>query len=461
MGSLNICTMGSRNLDLATMNINIMLLKKLLNSNHSAKIIASLVIKTANVVLLFIGGVLLARILKPSDYGIYSYAYSLILLLVAPVDFGLSALTVRETAIGRAKKEYSRIKGVWTWAIKIVTISSLLLISALVVYSMADSSAFNEYKSALFFGLILIPIIPFGNLRGAALRGLDHVILGQLPEFVIRPLMMVVFVIGTISIPNMKLTSTTAMIAFVIASIFAFLAGVVTLYLKTPDEVKNEKPIINGRNWIKDAFPLGLINGMALITQNITTILIGNYLFSSDVAIFKAATQISFLTIMPLTSMNVALSPTYARLFALNEIDKVRNLALKTSNISFLISILLTGTLLLFGEMFIKLAYGFEYLKAYPLLAFILIGQLVNSSVGSVGILLIMTNNQNDYAVGVAISMVTTIIFSIILIPRIGLLGAAIANAISNVLLNIYSWYQVNTKLKINTLAFVGVFRRN
>ena len=73
----------------------------------------SFALKAANTGLGFLTTVLLARLLGAEGYGIYAYAYALVMLLAMPAQSGLPNLIVRETARGLAEGTPDRVKGAW------------------------------------------------------------------------------------------------------------------------------------------------------------------------------------------------------------------------------------------------------------------------------------------------------------------------------------------------------------
>lgn len=73
-------------------------------------------------------------------------------------------------------------------------------------------------------------------IRGAALRGLGHVIVGQLPEQLLRPLFLAVAVAvyWVLTGPATSTTAQTALILNVTAAVLAFLVGATILQRVRP-----------------------------------------------------------------------------------------------------------------------------------------------------------------------------------------------------------------------------------
>lgn len=90
--------------------------------------IGSAGLRVTSMLLSFLVGVLLARNLGPSGYGIYALVMAIIALLTVPTEFGLPSLVTREVAVARAEKDWGRIRGVLSWANTVVAILSLSLL---------------------------------------------------------------------------------------------------------------------------------------------------------------------------------------------------------------------------------------------------------------------------------------------------------------------------------------------
>jgi O-antigen/teichoic acid export membrane protein len=87
------------------------------------------------------------------------------------------------------------------------------------------------------------------------------------------------------------------------------------------------------------------------------------------------------------------------------------------------------------------------------------VGQFVNAAAGSVGNILNMTNNQNVLQNTALISTITNIFFNFILIPILGIKGAAISTAISGILWNMLCVIYLKYKYDLVTIYYPKVQR--
>ena len=141
--------------------------------------------------------VVLARALGPSAYGNYAYVFAIVTLLALPSQVGIPTLLVRETAKAQAQEDWPRLKGLWSWATRVILVMSLVIAAVAAIFVIWRGAPTDvDLRWTLAVGLLLVPLIALGNARGAALRGLRKIVSGQLPETVLRPVMLVVFIGG-------------------------------------------------------------------------------------------------------------------------------------------------------------------------------------------------------------------------------------------------------------------------
>ncbi|NES18727.1 MAG: oligosaccharide flippase family protein, partial [Symploca sp. SIO3E6] len=140
-------------------------------------------LKLANIGLSFVVSVLLSRLLGAQGYGNYAYAMSWVFVLLIPATMGFKGLIVREIAINQSHQAWGLIRGILRWSNLIVLFTSfgIALLAAAVAWGLRGEASW-ETLLTFWVALILLPIRAFTTLRLSAMRGLHHIVLGQLPE---------------------------------------------------------------------------------------------------------------------------------------------------------------------------------------------------------------------------------------------------------------------------------------
>lgn len=141
----------------------------------------------------FVTGIMLARFLGASGFGIYTYAFTWTQLLTLGATLGLDKLIVREFAVYKTKSDWGLMRGLMNWSNGLVLIASISfsLVAIAVAWSL-NMQANPEQFGAFCVAMMLIPIETLRNLRLGAMRGLNKILMGLVPEWVIAPLLLLV-----------------------------------------------------------------------------------------------------------------------------------------------------------------------------------------------------------------------------------------------------------------------------
>jgi len=429
-------------------------LLRAVNSRLGRDSIGSMGLRISSTGLGFLSTVLLARLLEPSGYGVYAYIYAWISILSVLTQFGLPTLVIRETAQGMAQNRPELVKGIWQWTGRVTGLLSLALtvIGAVLAWLLRNSFG-GERLSTFAWAILLVPLVALGNLRGAALRGLQRVVAGQMPEFLIRPALLALFLLVAGVVFKHSLSAAEAMALYVMAAALSFVIGAWMLWRITPPEVRTAKPRIESRAWWLSALPLAFIGGIGLFKKYASTIILGFFVVDSEIGIYRVATQLSIFASFGLEAVNFVVAPRIAALYATRDMAKLQNVIIVSARIILAMNVGITLTYILFGRIFLLLVFGSDYLEAYFPLLILLVGQTVNSSVGSVAVALNMTNYEQATVKVHTLSIILNVLLSFLLIPRLGMNGAAIAVTVSQIAWSALMWWELRKHLGINSLA--------
>ena len=420
----------------------------------------TLLLRVTSLVAMFIGSVVLARALGPAGLGVYSLVFAIVTLLALPAQVGIPTLLVRETAKAQAKEDWSVLSGLWRWSTRIIFLSSMLItLGAFLVVLMGGERLGSELVYTLMAGLVLVPLIALGNARGAALRGLRFIVRGQLPETVIRPVLLLVFVGGLLAL-GANVSSEKAMALHAAAAAIAFLIGAALLWRARPNAMIGvEADFSRTQQWLKAAIPLALIGALQIVSNQAGILLLGGFRAEDEVGIYKVATSAATLTLFGLQVVNLVMAPHMARLHAISDFERLQRLASVGAMVS---SVLVLPALLVFifiGDWLLALVYGAEFKAAYLPLIILTVGQVINALFGSVGLLLNMTGHERAAARWLTVSVLSNIGLGVLLIPQYGVLGAAVASVASLIIWNIAFWQLAKNKLGVDGSVLPAITR--
>lgn len=411
-------------------------------------------LKIINAILLYFNSLLLARILGANGFGLYSYATSWGYLLLIPSALGMEGLFLREIAVYKTKSEWSLARGLLDWGNKLVlTNSTIIAILAAVGFWLTRSSQNPEMLAVMCIAMISVPFDALSRLRQPTMHAINKIVLGQLPEALIGPVVLSVLLAVTALILQIQITASQAMIMKGISVVATFVAGSLLLYVHLPSTIKNIAPNYQPRIWFKSALPMLLIGSMYVINGQTDIIMLGMLDTPAAVGIYTVANRGAGLITFVLIAFDTSIAPTFANLYTESNIIQLQKIVTQSCRIVFAIALLIAVILIVFGK-WLLLIFGAEFVQGYLVLNILSLGQLVNAFSGSVAMLLIMTGYDKCTAIGVSISAIVNIILNAFFIPLWDAEGAALATAISMVCWNLILIYFAGKKLKINSTPF-------
>jgi O-antigen/teichoic acid export membrane protein len=399
--------------------------------------------------------VVLARALGPVAYGVYAYVFAVITLLALPSQVGIPTLLVRETAKAQVSEDWPRLKGLWKWATRTILSTSLFIALAGAGFLMWQGGRIDrDLRWTLSAGLVLVPLIALGDARGAALRGLRKIVSGQLPETVLRPLLLVLFV-GLAWKSGGAVSAHAAMALHALAAMLAFLVGGAILWRVRPQGVAVARADLSGASeWWHAALPLALISGLQVAGNQSGVILLGMFRPDAEVGFYKVATSAATLALFGLQTANLVIAPHIARLHAIGDRARLQRLATMGALASGALTLPVFLAFLLGGRWLINLLYGPGFAGAYGPLLLLSAGQVVNAMFGSVGLLLNMTGHERQAARWLAVSAVCNVLLGVLLVPWMGMVGAAMASVVSILVWNLSFWRIARRELDVDGSVF-------
>jgi O-antigen/teichoic acid export membrane protein len=175
---------------------------------------------------------------------------------------------------------------------------------------------------------------------------------------------------------------------------------------------------------------------------------LGYYLNARQVGVYAISMALVGFVPIALQSVNQIFAPTIAELHAAGNYVLLQRLYASLTKWVLIITIPLALTVAVFSKGLMTV-FGSGFEAGAWVLAVGTIGQLFDCGVGSVGFLLLMSGNQVTLMKIQTANAVLMIILSIVLVPRLGILGAALASSITVAGTNLWGLVEVRQKLKL------------
>jgi O-antigen/teichoic acid export membrane protein len=124
-------------------------------------------------------------------------------------------------------------------------------------------------------------------------------------------------------------------------------------------------------------------------------------------------------------------APRFSELFHTGKMDELFHVAKKSTKLILWTTTPIMLALLLFGVYILRYLYGDVFTVSYPALVILLIGYFISMASGVNGLFMNMTGNQKTFRNIMLFAAGANIGLNVILIPALGIYGAALATTIS------------------------------
>jgi O-antigen/teichoic acid export membrane protein len=417
--------------------------------NLAKNSVVILSIQAVGFVLTYLAQISLARWMGRTEYGVYEYVISWSLVLAIPVGLGLPRAVLRFISEYRVRQEWSELRGLLlsSWQIT-AGVGLLLSLGSMEIISFLNRNDSLLYAPVLLVGVWLIPLQALIQLQEDMARGADSILLAYGPSKVIGPLLILVggFLLfnynhDLTSIPMIRMAS----VALLVVVVFQMIC----LWFKFDGEIGEVKSIYRPRKWLFVALPLLLDRGFQTLLEQTDILMLGSLMGAGSVSIYSAGAKTAILTNFVLQSLNLVAAPAYAILYAQGDRPGLQKVVSRVTLWIFAPSVLIAAILAIFAQPILSV-FGPEFLEAQWALRVLIIGQLVDVLCGSVGYLMMMTGHQNKSVIVSASCAFINLGLNTVLIPRFGVLGAAIATTSTLVIWNVWLCFAVIQNIHVN-----------
>lgn len=172
---------------------------------------------------------------------------------------------------------------------------------------------------------------------------------------------------------------------------------------------------------------------------------------AAQVGLYTAADRTSIFVIMPLFALNTIFSPMIAEYYARGEYEQLAGLAKLVTKWTFSLSLPVFLCFCVFHEAILSI-FSRGYTQAGIALIILSFGNLVIAGTGSTGMLLMMAGHTRVILANTATTILVNIGLALLLIPRFNIVGAAVAAALTVIILSIAYFIEVYCLLKMTTL---------
>ncbi len=387
----------------------------------------------------FGASVLIGRALGKAAFGVVTLTTQAAFVLAAGARFGMDMAAVRRVAIDVGRGERDRVRAVVARAALICLVASVVVGGAVYLFAGRLAGIFvadlPEAGTAAFRAAgIAIPFAALVQVFLGGTRGLKVMRPTLLIFWMGQPLAWIgLMLLGWLASASIGVTA----LAYAASWALALFAAIAAWRRRTAGF--GSLPAAPGevRDLLRYGAPRAPASMLAQGLFYVELFVLARFASAADYGVYAAVVRVGQLLMLFLVSVNLMFSPFVADLHARGEREKLGRLFQRltrwivTATLPVLIVLVVApgGVLRMFGP-------GFE--GGRTALLILAAGQLVNVATGSVGFILIMVGRTGWDLVVYAGSVAFDVLVAVLLIPRMGLEGAAIAGAATLALSNLW-----------------------
>jgi O-antigen/teichoic acid export membrane protein len=374
--------------------------------------------------------VLLARWLGAYEFGIYAYVQVVTMLMGIGLSFGFSSSGLRFVSTYLARDKLRRLTGFLAWSYRAVVLLSIAgtALGAGLVY--AGRHVIDAwYVTPLLVGMLAVPLWTLlTQLEGTA-RAFGWVNLAYVPNYILRPLVLIVPV-GGHALLGGAADAVTALCALIGACALAALVQGVIVWRRSRARLGDTRPAFHARHWFGVSLGFLLIDGFRMLLDNTDILLVGHFLDPHSVAIYFAVIRTSGLIGFIAFSVNAFAVPRFAEIHSTGTRADLQAFVSSVIRMMFWPSLLAALAMAVLGPVLLSL-FGPDFGAGYAAMLVVLIGLVLRAATLPVEYLLNMTGHHRDTMRVYGAAALANVALCLALIPLLGILGAAIASYVA------------------------------
>lgn len=408
----------------------------------------------SNFVLKFVIGLVIAvvttRALGPEGRGEYNLLALIIITVTTLFNFGVPGTNTYFTA----QKKFSKER---LYRASIILAIVISVVSFLILYLLYQFDLFgflfptDKLTAAIIASLGIIPIVLFNLFAQGIIIGENKIVLNNYitlsSQGALALTLSVLYIIGALSV-------TSAIVLYALSHVLSFAIIVGTSFPPVTDVLRTRVHRSEYRTMLGFSATIHVGNLTQFFNYRLDAFIVNFFLGTAAVGLYVNASILGETLWLLSASMASVLLPTIA-----GQHEKSKEIAVKAAVATFAVSILGGIVAFLVGPFLIVFLFSEKFIGSIePFL--ILIPGVVIFSITNVLATYLTGAGRPGYNAAIAfISFLFTVIFDILLIPRYGISGAAVASCISYTMSSIMTVIAFAKVSKITMAESVAVVK--
>jgi O-antigen/teichoic acid export membrane protein len=403
-------------------------------------------VRVGSALLALVSQVLLARWMGSFEFGIYIYVWTWVLMIGALSDMGLSSAARRFIPEYTELKALDQLRGFLTGSrwLAFAIATGIGAAGAIAVTLLAPRlESFTVIP--LYLACVTIPIYGLVQAQAGIAQSYDWPNLALMPFYIWRQLTITVLM-GAAWFFGAPTSAVTAMIIAVVTTWAVTLGQLVVLDRRLKNKVPAGPKRYAVKTWLTTSLPIFVVEGFYLLLTYVDILALEHFGSPDQVAVYYAGARLLAIVAFVYFAIAGATTHKFTQYHVAGDKERLAKFFAETTRWTFWPSLAICAVILAFGRPLLAL-FGPNFESGYLVMFILAVGMLSRAAVGPAERLLNMLGERKECATVYALAFAINLVLCVILIPRMGIEGAAIATSTALVVESILLYRMAKRRL--------------
>ncbi|MGH8413484.1 MAG: lipopolysaccharide biosynthesis protein [Gammaproteobacteria bacterium] len=401
----------------------------------------------------FAAHVLVARLVGKDDYGTYALMLSWISVLSVLAQAGQDNNVVRFLPTYLLRGDWGKARGLRRGIGSLVlAVSVVVAITGCLVITVFEKHQSLPWRVTFYIGFAMLPLLTQLQQSGAMHRAFKRAASATAYVSIGRPLVLIAVVLA-FAAAGLGVDAPLAAAASAASAAVALGLSAWHLSRGWPPGARKVQPKYEMGAWIRMGVKMSVLSFVIAAAARIDVLMLGALMGAQVVGPYYAAVQIAGFAFYAFQAVNVILAPMIAERYDTGDLRGLEAVVRRGARLGFAGGVISAGIFVLIGYRVLGL-FGPSFESAYWPLLILLAGYCAVTAIGPGGFVLSMTRYQYQASIFAGVGLLINAVMAIALIPRIGVLGAALGASAQLVVWHWLTLRYVIAKVGINSSVF-------